>query len=172
MAPLILTLELDEKTFQFFDQQRKVHFPMERNFLAAHLTLFHHLPPWEQAVRDEIELAANQQPAFALSVTGIMFTGNGVAYKLESQRLSDTHKRMQHSWQQWLIPQDRQTLRPHVTIQNKVSSEKAKQLYEQLSQSFIPFEASGTGLSLWEYMGGPWKSVATFPFGRTTQPPV
>jgi len=172
MPPLILTLELDEKTFQFFDDKRKIYFPKERNFLAAHLTLFHHLPAGEQTVRDEIELAAHQQPVFALSVAGMMFTGNGVAYKLESERLRDMHKGMQHSWQQWLIRQDKQTLRPHVTVQNKVSSERAKQLYEQLSESFVPFEASGTGLGLWEYLGGPWKLLANFPFGAIKQPAV
>ncbi|MEJ7913300.1 MAG: 2'-5' RNA ligase family protein [Chitinophagaceae bacterium] len=164
MAPLILTLELDEKTFQFFDRQRKIYFPAERNFLAAHLTLFHHLPAGEQKVREDIEHVASQQPALALMVTGMMFTGNGVAYKLESKRLSSMHKSLQSAWQQWLIPQDKQTLRPHVTVQNKVFSEKARELYGQLSQSFIPFEASGSGLSLWEYLGGPWKPVATYPF--------
>ncbi|WP_208644854.1 2'-5' RNA ligase family protein [Mucilaginibacter kameinonensis] len=41
---LILTLRLDEESQAFFDEMRKRHFPQERNFLKAHLTLFHQLP--------------------------------------------------------------------------------------------------------------------------------
>jgi len=42
--PLILTLKLDEESQAFFDKQRALYFPPERNFLKAHLTLFHQLP--------------------------------------------------------------------------------------------------------------------------------
>ena len=42
-APLILTLALDERSFAFFDAQRRLHFPASRNLIPAHVTLFHHL---------------------------------------------------------------------------------------------------------------------------------
>ena len=43
-APLILTLTLDEATQAYFNDLRRQHFPPNINYLAAHLTLFHHLP--------------------------------------------------------------------------------------------------------------------------------
>ena len=43
-APLILTLGFDAASFTHLDAMRRRHFPAERNFIPAHLTLFHHLP--------------------------------------------------------------------------------------------------------------------------------
>lgn len=43
-APLIVTLGLDADAAAFFDALRRAHFPTERSFLPAHLTLFHRLP--------------------------------------------------------------------------------------------------------------------------------
>jgi hypothetical protein len=42
--PLILTLQMDERSQERFDRLRELHFPPERNYLSAHLTLFHKLP--------------------------------------------------------------------------------------------------------------------------------
>lgn len=42
--PLVLTLKLDQTTFDLFNELRQQHFPPERNFLPAHVTLFHALP--------------------------------------------------------------------------------------------------------------------------------
>ena len=44
MPPLIVTALLDEAAQERFDRLRREHFPPERSHLAAHLTLFHHLP--------------------------------------------------------------------------------------------------------------------------------
>ncbi|WP_204248378.1 hypothetical protein [Hymenobacter sp. PAMC 26628] len=43
-APLILTLALDTDSQAYFDELRRQHFPAKINYLAAHVTLFHHLP--------------------------------------------------------------------------------------------------------------------------------
>jgi hypothetical protein len=42
--PLILTLKMDRESFSRFEGLRQAHFPPHRNFIPAHLTLFHHLP--------------------------------------------------------------------------------------------------------------------------------
>ncbi|WP_460504174.1 2'-5' RNA ligase family protein, partial [Hymenobacter agri] len=47
-APLILTLALDAASQAYFNDLRTQHFPPKINYLAAHLTLFHHLPGTEQ----------------------------------------------------------------------------------------------------------------------------
>ncbi len=56
-------------------------------------------------------------------------------------------------------------VKPHVTVQNKVSPERARALREQLLATFSPFEVEGVGLSLWRYLGGPWEPVGTYRFG-------
>ena len=163
-VPLILTLTLDADNQQFFNKLRQKHFPSERNYLDAHLTLFHHLPANEAQLIEDIISATKFFASMNLQVTELKSIGNGVAYKMECDYLMQLHKRLQQQWDKWLIPQDRQKLWPHITIQNKVEPKLAKSLKEKLEESFEPFTATGTGLSLFEYMGGPWNFVKSFAF--------
>jgi len=164
-APLILTLALNTEAETFFDALRKQHFPPERNFLKAHLTLFHHLPPHEPQIRHDIETLCATQQIISLPVTQVVSIGRGVAYKIESTPLQQLHKHFQERWQPWLIPQDKQKLWPHITVQNKVAPQLAQELQQQLSTAFKPFTIQGTGLRLWNYLGGgPWELVQSFLF--------
>lgn len=163
-APLILTLSLDADSQQFFNTLRNRHFPPERNYLDAHLTLFHHLPANEPQIINDIKLAVNTYSTLLLQVTEIKSIGNGVAYKIECTKLQQLHKHLQQQWEQWLIPQDRQKLWPHITVQNKVDPAQAMLLKAELEQTFKTFEVNGTGLSLFEYEGGPWKFISHFQF--------
>jgi 2'-5' RNA ligase len=162
-APLIVTLSLDESSFSFFNTLRSKHFPPQRNYLKAHLTLFHHLPS-EPSILTTLKHTAAQHNILPLEVTRTVLIGNGVAYKLESGELLKLHATLQEVWKAWLTPQDQQRLWPHVTVQNKVQPAKAQALYEQLTQQFSPFTAYGTGLSVWVYRDGPWEPLATYPF--------
>lgn len=166
-APLILTLTLDEASQAFFDAQRKKYFPAKINYLGAHLTLFHALPGAEEAVLNEYlaAVAASQPGPLPLAVTGLKFMGRGVMYTLANPDLPALHRRLQQQWQPWLSAQDQQGLRPHITVQNKVDPAVARALHEELAASFRPFEATGTGLALWAYRGGPWEARQSFPFG-------
>jgi 2'-5' RNA ligase len=154
--PLLLTLKIDDATQQYFDSLRKQHFPPERNFLDAHLMLFHQLPAHEQQIVDEIKRIASSTLAFDMLVTGPATIGRGVAYKIESQAM---HKLMQQRWQEWLIPQDTHKVWPHITIQNKVEPTLAQETLKQVSIDFKPILITAQGLMLWEYQGGPWKFV-------------
>lgn len=165
-APLIVTLALDEPAFLFFNELRKKHFPPERNYLQAHLTLFHHLPAQAPSLIHTIEHTVAQHTILPLAVTGLRFMGNGVAYQLENKELLNMHASLQLAWKEWLTPQDRQRLQPHVTVQNKVPAVTAKALYEQLTKTFTPFTAYGTGLSVFVYRGGPWEELANYPFSK------
>ena len=49
--PLIVTAELPDDVLAWADGLRRAHFPPERNWLVAHVTLFHALPP---SVHDEL----------------------------------------------------------------------------------------------------------------------
>jgi 2'-5' RNA ligase len=162
--PLILTLTLDTESQHFFNILRQKHFPPERNYLDAHLTLFHHLPAHEPQVMIDIASAGQQYQTMQLNVTEIKSIGNGVAYKMECDELLQLHKYLQQQWVHWLIPQDKQKLWPHITIQNKVEANLAKSLREELKQLFKPFTVKGVGLSLYEYAGGPWNFIQSFEF--------
>lgn len=168
MPPLIVTLTLNEQAALFFNKLRTAHFPVHRNFLAAHLTLFHHLPQTEPTIIDDIRTHCMRQSIIALQVTEVSFMGRGVAYRVLSPPLSSLHASLQKSWKPWLIPQDLQKLWPHITVQNKVAPQEARSLQQKLSSEFAPFTAYGTGLSLWEYEGGPWKFIEMFPFKVVT----
>ncbi|GAB3863820.1 2'-5' RNA ligase family protein [Hymenobacter segetis] len=165
-APLILTLALDAAAQAYFNELRRRHFPPAINYLAAHLTLFHHLPGAElAAVQAQLQtIAANQRP-LPLPVAGLRSLGRGVAFTLENDDLRALHRRLQAAFAPHLTPQDQQKLQPHVTIQNKVDPAAARALLADLQADFAPFEAVGTGLHLWAYRNGPWESLAEFPFG-------
>jgi hypothetical protein len=165
-APLILTLQLDESSFAFFDALRRQYFPRERNFLQAHLTLFHHLPPHEPMIQGDLENWSSQHSPLNMNVTEVKSIGRGVAYKIDCPLLSDLHKQMQQKWQAWLEPQDKQKLWPHITVQNKVSPAEAQKTWAILQASFQPFGAIGEGLSLWSYEGGPWKFIRSYAFNK------
>ena len=163
---LISTLLIDTETQGFFNNLRKQYFPAERNYLDAHLTLFHNLPGSEQAIIESIDTVCNNYNVFDMQVSKIVSIGNGVAYKIESPELKQLHKYLQQQFTQWLIPQDKQTLWPHITIQNKTDALIANQLINELNSGFIPFKVNALGFSLWEYKGGPWEFISEFRFKR------
>lgn len=161
--PYILTLQLDDHTFQFLDHLRYKYFPRHLNFLRAHVTLFHKLPR-EVPTLIFIEACCQQISCFPFTITNPVFTGRGVGLKIESLSLSILHRRMAEHWASVLSPQDKQPFKPHVTVQNKVEPPVARMLYDDLVVNFATIQGKATGLILHEYLGGPWRTVATFPF--------
>src|ERR1700761_4579300 len=121
----ILTAEIDEGSFAWLDGLRRRHFPPERNFLPAHLTLFHRLSLAQAAGPRLLELP--REP-LALHFDGILFLGFGVALRARSAELeqlrSDARSKMGGEFSR----QDSQPWKPHVTIQNKASSQAAREL--------------------------------------------
>ena len=165
-APLILTLQMDERSQEHFDRLRELHFPPERNYLRAHLTLFHKLPGEREAeISAELHEMCREREPLALTVTGLRFLGRGVAYELSSPHLPALRRELVRSWGPWLGAQDSQGFKPHITVQNKVAPEQARGLHEELQAAFSPFEVEGLGLSLWRYLDGPWEGAGTFHFG-------
>ncbi len=162
-TPLILTAILDSSSNVFFNQKRKQYFPADRNFIDAHLTLFHHLPG-EVNLINTLQVLCHQQKQIELKVTQPVSIGKGVAYKIESKALISLHKTLQKQWSDKLTMQDRQGLWPHITVQNKVSVQQAKQTLEEVRIGFIPFTAYAIGLKLWKYCNGPWEEFQQFVF--------
>jgi 2'-5' RNA ligase len=163
-SPLILTLELDPHSFEIFNALRKEHFPPERNFLDAHITLFHKLPGnEEEAIKITLQEISARLP-MTLSCSSLRFLGKGVAVNVESSELVELRKQLATAWKDWLEAQDQQPFKPHVTVQNKVAPEEARALLEHLQQTWVPLTGQGTGLLLWRYLGGSWERLEMFRF--------
>jgi hypothetical protein len=163
--PFVVTLKLDAHSFGVFEALRRAHFPPERNFLPAHITLFHALPGEQEAeVRQTLQQTAERTSIFSLSFPALRFLGRGVAMDVISPELLQLRAALATTWQTFLNPQDRQKYQPHITIQNKVPAETARVLYQRLSAEWTARAGQGQGLLLWRYLGGPWALVSEFPF--------
>lgn len=163
-APIIVTALMGQPDLSTLDALRRAHFPPDRNYVRAHLTMFHHLPPscgpeLLQLLKDE---ARGNDPAARLS--GVINLGGGVAFRVDSADLEDIRTRIADRFAPMLMPQDRTPWRAHVTVQNKVKAPEARALLDELSANFRPRLLVLKGLAAWSYRGGPWESIAAFAF--------
>ena len=165
-APLIVSALLGAEDFAWLDGLRRAHFPPERNVLAAHLTLFHHLPPSvEPELRQRLAAATRARAAPAASAGAVIGLGRGVAFRIDSPDLAAIRRELADAFAGLLTPQDAGGWRAHVTVQNKVSPEVARALREELAAGFRPRPVAVAGLAVWRYRGGPWESVSRHLFG-------
>ena len=166
MQPLILTLKMDAASFDHLNALRQEHFPGERNFLGAHLTLFHALPADRetQVCADLGEICAATAP-MPLEFPALRFLGKGTAVEVHAPAVEALRRDLSARWQPFLGAQDARTIRPHVTIQNKVTPAAARALFDELSPNWRMDDGRGEGVSLWFYRGGPWEWVADYAFG-------
>jgi hypothetical protein len=168
-SALIITLQMDAATAAHFTELRRLHFPPERNWLDAHITLFHALPlsATDDVLRDVADIACTTD-AFRMSVDRLLFLGGGVAYAVSTERGAGLRRALAARWDAWLSRQDRAWHgRLHVTVQNKVEPSVARALHAELARDFAPWEVDATGLQVWHYVGGPWEPVATLPFAAS-----
>ena len=163
--PLILSLQLDDTLFAAADGLRQAHFPPERNVLAAHVTLFHHLPGEHvEQVTAQLTDTCGRTPPLPLTLPSVRFMGRGVGLNVGCDALLRVRAELARAFDAWLTPQDRAGYRPHITVQNKVDPPTAKRLYEHLRQTWTPLSGTAPALQLWWYRGGPWAPAGTFPF--------
>ena len=164
-APLIVTAKFDPETFAILDDLRRAHFPPERNFIPAHLTLFHALPGDRLGdVIQTLRSVTARHPACTLAFPSLRSLGRGVALDVRAPALGAIRQRIGRDFDGELTAQDTGGFRPHVTIQNKVPPDVAKRLLSELSAGFVPWTGQATGVLLWRYLGGPWSLEAEFPF--------
>jgi hypothetical protein len=165
-APVIVAAEFGPADFAWLDRLRRTHFPIERNQLPAHLTLFHHLPPSllpELDTRLTSEMRAMQRPE--ASIGEPMPLGRGVALRVRCEALEALRARLADAFAGMLTPQDDAGWRPHVTIQNKVEPAEARRLHTQLAEDFRhPRPLFLAGVATHYYRGGPWELVARYRF--------
>lgn len=157
-VPIIATATMGAADQRFFDALRRAHFPPERNHLAAHITLFHQLPP---SGLDELErliraIAADTPPPAAM-LREIYSLGQGVAFRIESPDLLAIRARIAERLAGMLTAQDQGVPRLHITVQNKVAAAEARALLAELTSDFHPRPIAITGLAAHHYRGGPWE---------------
>ncbi|WNO52601.1 2'-5' RNA ligase family protein [Stakelama saccharophila] len=164
-APIIVTALFGGEDQAFFDQMRAKHFPPERDQLAAHLTLFHHLPPSLSPELDRrLAQVTRGVPAPGARLAGLIDLGRGVAFRIESPGLDDVRAALADAFLPLLTPQDSVGWRPHVTIQNKVAPREARSLKAELERGFRPRDVRLAGLASWSYRGGPWEAIKAYKF--------
>ena len=160
----ILTLRMDAESQASFSRMRELYYPPERNWIGAHLTLFHALPD-DEAMWAAMRGLAARYPAFRMEVTGLRSLGKGVAYRLSSPPLMELHAGLSALAQRSLTAQDRERFQPHVVVQDKVTPAAARELLGKLEREFVSFGVAAEGLDVWEYLGGPWRHRETMLFG-------
>ena len=158
LQPLILTARIAQADKAPFDLLRKTHFPPDRNFLDAHLTMFHRLPgEYTERIVEHLKRVAEAGSSIKAEVSGVRHLGAGVAFTIDSAALQDVRAQLKEAFLPWLGPQDMQKWQPHITIQNKVSKDRADRLYQELRAEFQPYTIEITGVDLWKYLDGPWQ---------------
>jgi len=159
-APIILAAWIGDENQAWLDALRQRHFPPERNQLSAHLTMFHHLPP---SVEDELKARLREEtrmPAPPAEISELMSLGRGVAFRVRSPGLEAIRASLRDAFEGLLTPQDAGGWRPHVTIQNKVAPDLARQTLQDLRADFRPRPLKLRGLAAYWYRGGPWETLA------------
>jgi len=164
-APIIVAALLGGEDLAMLDGLRRTYFPPERNQLAAHLTLFHHLAPsllGELDRRLRAEVRGVRKPRAELS--GLINLGGGVAIRVDSAELAAIRGRLAEAFATMLTPQDAAGWRPHVTIQNKVTAATARETLATLTAGFRPRPLAIAGLATYFYRGGPWEPIRRYRF--------
>ncbi len=166
-APLIVTALLPDDLQAWANRLRRENFPPERNYLDAHVTLFHALPPSSEGeVRECLATMAREHVPVSARLLGIMSLGGGTALKLESAAMLALRDEIAGRFHGLLTSQDQHRPRLHVTVQNKVTSQEAKALQAELEPQVAPREFAFTGLGLYAYLGGPWEHLRSFAFRK------
>ncbi len=161
---MIVTAVLGAADFLWADDLRKSHYPAERNALPAHLSLFRHLPPGlEGELKRELgKVARGTRPQ--ARVEGILSLAQGVAIAVRSPDLMAIWGELAERFTGMLMPLDRAEPRFHITVQNKVSAQVARQTRDHLEAIVTPRPLVIQGLACWRYLGGPWAPIASYGF--------
>lgn len=164
-APIIVTAQLAPADHGWANGLRRTHFPPERNVVPAHITLFHHLPP---GVAGELNgLLADMvqtMPPVQARIDRLVSLGRGIALGVECPELLALRATLAERFACLLTPQDAARPRLHITIQNKVTPDKARETLTQLQAGFAPRAITIAALCTWYYRGGPWEPLARHPF--------
>ncbi len=160
-----MTAVFDTQSARTLEALRKRYFPAALNRVPAHLTLFHHLPGEDlRMLSERVAALCSTHRALHFDIAGTRFLGRGVGFEVTCPELVALREAIAADWRDRLTSQDRQGYRPHVTIQNKVTSAEARATQERLLD-LLPIVGEIDGLRIWHYRGGPWEEAGRFRFG-------
>ncbi|WP_374419082.1 2'-5' RNA ligase family protein [Novosphingobium arvoryzae] len=163
--PFIVTAELPPDLFKWADALRRTHFPPERNWLQAHVTLFHSFAP---SLRRELPALlariAAELAAPSARIDGLMDLGQGTALAIASPPMLAIRERIAEHFHGALTAQDQHPPRLHITIQNKVTREAARALQAELGRALESRRFRFTGLGLHLYCNPHWQAQGTWRF--------
>lgn len=105
--------------------------------------------------------------------SGIMDLGTGTAIAIASEQLLTLREMIAEHFHGALTSQDLHEPRPHITVQNKVTKRKARELQTRLAlevelkadDGLFPFPA----IELHLYQDGPWELLKRQPFRGKAQ---
>jgi hypothetical protein len=163
--PFIVTAELPCDLFAWADGLRRAHYPVERNKLEAHVTLFHSFAP---SLREELKgylprIAGEHVPPPARMV-GTMDLGSGTALEIRSEAMLAIREAIADHFHGALTAQDQHRPRLHITIQNKVAPAEAKALQRELGATLEERDFAFSGLGLHLYSDGMWEALGRWRF--------
>lgn len=163
---MVVTAFIPDDDLTFFHHLRQQHFPGHRNFLSAHLTLFHYIKPAQRLPLIEFTRQYfNDWSPFSVKVLSPFSLGRGVAYGLEPTPLIALREPLRKRFAPHLKPQDARPWKsPHITVQNKVAPEAAQALLAKLTRDPAPKTIDIIGLQFHRYDGGPWTLLKAFTF--------
>ena len=164
-APIILTATMGGEDAAWATALRTAHFPPERNYLRAHITLFHHLPgPQWPLVKDAVKRLCAENPAPRARIDRLLNLGRGVAFHVDSPDLLALRAELADAFFGLLTPQDSAKPRLHITVQNKVEPSAARRLLQVLEPEFTPRPLAIVGIDAHYYRGGPWEPIQAWKF--------
>ncbi len=157
LAPIIVTAMMGAADQRHFNVLRSAHYPPSRNQVAAHITLFHQLPPSCLAELDRLIKAVVADSPPQSMLIDVISLGRGTAFRIHSPDLLAIRARIADWFTGSLSVQDKGTPRLHITVQNKVTSIAARTLHATLAANFEARPLAITGLAAHHYRGGPWE---------------
>ncbi|KPF64957.1 2'-5' RNA ligase family protein [Porphyrobacter sp. AAP60] len=167
--PFILTAALPTDLGAWAEGMRRTHYPIERNHIHAHVTLFHAFAPsLLEELRGFLPKVASEFACPEGAVKGVMDLGTGTAIALEARQLLALRALIADHFHGSLTVQDLHEPRPHITVQNKVTKADARKLQASLGPVLAPWIAKGRftfpALELHRYCGGPWEKLGNYSF--------
>jgi len=163
-VPLLIVAELPPDILAWADDLRRKHYPPERNRLAAHVTLFHGLPPSARIAVSSLLSEFARRPPPEACLGGIMDLGRGTALAVESPQMVALHAEMAERLIGLVQQKDARPLRLHITVQNKVPEAEAGALQRELREALRPLRFHFRGFGLYGWTGEIWRQMKLFPF--------
>src|SRR3954468_15085832 len=105
-VPLIVTATFGDGDNGWLQALRRKHYPVDRNRVPAHLTLFRQLPPSAESEVARRLAAYAAAPAPRAEIAGIMNLGEGTALRVESEGLSEIRDDLEAALHGLLTSQD------------------------------------------------------------------